>query len=115
MRAVNIKVLSEAGRGSEKQTNMKHMLCVVDSVYIFMYSSFSLILMFNIDNVGLLGYCVNVNTLASPSAGEVLLCSDLPAARPNISESHSETPVLEYPSSTPFPRTKGYLRVLHCR
>ena len=34
------------------------------------------------------------------------------ARRPNISESHSETRVLEYSFSTPFFRTKGYLRVL---
>ena len=29
-----------------------------------------------------------------------------------MSESHSETRVLEYPFSTPFIHTKGYLRVL---
>ena len=29
-----------------------------------------------------------------------------------MSESHSETRVLEYPSSTPFRYTKGYSRVL---
>ena len=34
------------------------------------------------------------------------------ARRPNISESHSETRVLEYPFSTPFRHTKGYVRVL---
>ena len=33
------------------------------------------------------------------------------ARRPNISESHSQTRVLEYPFSAPFLYTKGYLRV----
>ena len=36
----------------------------------------------------------------------------VPGTRPNISESHSETRVLEYPFSTTFRHTKGYLRVL---
>ena len=34
------------------------------------------------------------------------------STRPNISESHSETRVLEYPFSTPFRHANGYSRVL---
>ena len=48
------------------------------------------------------------------------ICTRVPARtlahpitrRPSMSESHSEMRVLEYPSSTPFSNTKGYLRVL---
>ena len=61
--------------------------------------------------LGGIGACTSTSISISTRVPARPLANPI-ARRPNISESHSETRVLEYPFSTPFRHTKGYLRVL---